>query len=297
MSDSMPGSPLERQLIKVLAENREDSNAMQRQRGNHLKEACRIVETKFGLQKLANLGAKHIAAVVAPWREAHAGKRVLENKLADLRWLCRKIGKQNLMPRSNKELGVDAAARHTRAGKIVSPETWQAIKNAVHHPVVLAQLLLARYFGMRFEETALFRPHRDTDGHRVFIARGSKGGRPRYIVIRTQEQRDALSAARIATTPGRGLIPAAERTFKAWADKVYAMLRSIGVGRASDTTFHDLRRTYAHERLESLMAERGCSRDEAAGIVARELGHNRTEVLDWYVADPDEDDAGAVAVA
>ncbi len=287
MTDPMPDSPLERQVIKLMSENREDSHGMQRQRSNHLKEACRIIETKFGLQKLANLGAKHVAAVVAAWKEAHAGKRVLENKLADLRWMVRKLGKQNLMPRSNKDLGIEPGARHTRAGKVVSAETWQAIQNAVQHPVVLAQLQLARCFGMRFEETALFRPHKDADAHCVRIVRGTKGGKPRFVVIRNQQQRDALAAARAVTTPGRGLIPATERTFKAWSDKVYAMLRSIGVGRATDTTFHDLRRSFAAERMREIMATRRCTWEEAARVVARELGHHRTEVIDWYVTDPD----------
>jgi len=301
MTDRMSNSPLERQVIRVMAENPEDGKGAQRQRSNHLKEACRIVEAKFGLQKLSNLGAKHVAAVVALWKEAHAGKRVLENKLANLRWMVRKIGKQNLMPRSNKELGVTPGARHTRAGKIVSETTWQAIQNAVQHPVVHAQLLLARYFGMRFEETALFRPHKQIDGNRVWINRGSKGGRPRFVVIRNQHQRDALAAAaRAVAGAGLGLIPPEMRTFKAWADKVYEMLRSIGVGRATDTTFHDLRRTYAVERMHEILATRGCSWEEAARVVARELGHNRTEVLDWYMTDadasvPESDEADGAA--
>jgi integrase len=299
-TDPLPRSPLERQIISILAANREDSYATQRQRAMHVKEACRIIETKFGLQKLANLGLKHVTAVVESWRLAHAGKRVLENKLSDLRWMVRKIGKQNLLPRSNSELGIEPAARHTRAGKIVSEEKWREILGAVQHPVVRAQLLLARYFGLRFEETALFRPHQDVDGNRVWIKRGAKGGKPRYVVIRSEKQREALDAARAVAVPGRGVIPVEARTFKAWADKVYEMLRAIGVGQATDTTFHDLRRTFADERMREIMAARGCSREEAAKLVARELGHGRTEVLDWYLPDPDasepeSDEAGGAA--
>ena len=66
--NELPASPLERQLIAVLAANREDSHATQRQRAIHVKEAMRIVETKFGLQKLANLGSKHVAEIVATWK-------------------------------------------------------------------------------------------------------------------------------------------------------------------------------------------------------------------------------------
>jgi integrase len=188
------------------------------------------------------------------------------------------------MPRSNKELGVEPGARHTHAGNIVPESRWQEIKNAVQHPIVLAQLLLARYFGMRFEETALFRPHQQIDGSRVWINRGSKGGRPRYVVVHSQAQRDALAAALAAAKPGRGLIPEEMRSFKAWADKVYNMLRSIGVGRDSGTTFHDLRRSFAADRMVHLVKVRGYSVEEAIHVVARELGHSRAEVIEWYLS-------------
>ena len=239
--NELPTSPLERQLIAVLAANREDSHATQRQRAIHIKEAMRIVESKFGLQKLANLGAKHIAEIVATWKADDQGRRTIENKLADLRWLVRKIGKANLVPRSNRKLGIEPGPRHTRAGNVVSEEKWQSIVNAVQHRGIRAQLLLARHFGMRFEETALFRPYIDARHDRVTITRGTKGGASRFVIIRTLAQADALEAAKAATSGDRGLIPAEYPTFKSYADWVYSQLRAVGIGRATGTTFHDLR--------------------------------------------------------
>ncbi len=284
--NELPTSPLERQLIAILAANREDSFATQRQRSIHVKEACRIVEAKFGLQKLANLGAKHVAAVVETWKAAHADKRVLENKLADLRWLVRKVGKANLMPRSNKDLGIQPAPRHTRAGKIVPPEKFESIVKSVQHPVIVAQIRLARAFGMRFEETALFRPNVDIQDDRVRIARGPKGGKSRFVMIRTRDQLIAIKAAKAVAVGGRGLIPEHFRTLKAFGDWVYAQLRAIGIGRSTDVVFHDLRRTYAVERVRQLVAA-GRDPEAAADLVSRELGHHRREILEWYLGEGD----------
>jgi integrase len=135
---------------------------------------------------------------------------------------------------------------------------------------------------MRFEETALFRPHLDGRHDRVVIRRGTKGGASRFVMIRTMAQADALEAAKAATRGDRGLIPAEYPTFKSYADWVYAQLRSAGIGRVTGTTFHDLRRTYAVDRMSLLLLSGHC-REAAAHVVSRELGHHRAEVLNWYV--------------
>jgi hypothetical protein len=43
--------------------------------------------------------------------------------------------------------------------------------------------------------------------------------------------------------------------------------------------------------MKYLMEVRGRSRDDAAGLVARELGHSRTEILEWYIAEYGDDTA------
>jgi hypothetical protein len=81
--NELPASPLERQLIALLAANREDSHATQRQRAIHIKEAMRLVESRFGLQKIANLGAKHVAEIIATWKAEDQGRRVSVRTVTD----------------------------------------------------------------------------------------------------------------------------------------------------------------------------------------------------------------------
>src|SRR5437660_12533227 len=101
-----PSLPLERQLISTLSQNREDSFATQRKRGYILRGVARMLHEHFGLQKWANLGEKHIAHVLEVMKAEDRGRRSIEEKLSHLRWLVRKIGKANLIPRENHAAGI-----------------------------------------------------------------------------------------------------------------------------------------------------------------------------------------------
>ena len=89
------------------------------------------------------------------------------------------------------------------------------------------------------------------------------------------------------------LIPQEVPTYEKWRQYVYRVLRQAGVGRESDQTFHDLRRGYLCERMKFLMVVKGMDRARAAALVAREAGHHRLEILDWYLADLEESEEAA----
>lgn len=279
-----PSLPLERQLVSILAANREDSFATQRKRSTILSATARHIVDRFGLQKWDNLKQKHVSAVIVNWKAADHGCRSIEEKLTHMRWLLQKIGKPNLLPRTNRELGVEPGPRYTRAGNIVSEDRYQQLVSSMHDPRVQAMLLLARELGLRFKEASLLRPWRDWDGKRVWIKRGSKGGRPRYLYLHNPRQVAALQVARALTSRDQCLIPAHFRTYEQWRQAVYRELRQAGLSRAGNQTFHDLRRTYVHERMQFLVKDCRLEHQRAAALVAREVGHARIEVLDWYVS-------------
>ena len=277
-----PRIPLERQVVSIMAANRENSYATQRKRGDALRAAARSAHERFGLQKWDNLKAKHIQWIVERWKEADQGRRSIDEKLSHLRWLVRKIGKANLVPRSNEELGVAPGPRKTRAGKTISDERFSKIVGDVTDPRLRAALMLGRYLGLRFKEAMLFRPGRDWQRDRVWVKRGPKGGRPRYLFLHNARQREALLGARSLARGEEALIPREMPTYEKWRRCCYEALRKAGMGRKTNVLFHDLRRTYAVERMKGLLA-RGVRRDDAARLVARELGHSRTEILEWYI--------------
>jgi hypothetical protein len=284
MPAKAPDLPLERQLISILAQNREDSYATQRKRGYILSHAAGLIHERFGLQKWENLKAKHIDDIVGAWKLEDNERRSIEEKLSHLRWLVRKIGKANLVPRTNAELGVVPGPRHTRAGKVISDSCLADMLAAVPDERVRTMMLLARYVGLRFKEASLFRPGRDWQGDRVWVKRGTKGGHPRYLWLYNNRQREVLEGARRQAQGDAGIIPQDVRTFEEWRQHVYPILRAAGIGRATDQTFHDLRRTYLCERMKYLITVKGMDRVRASAIVAREAGHHREEILEWYLA-------------
>lgn len=280
--DSPLNLPLERQLASIMARNPDGSYSTQDKRSDTLMSVARFLHEKYGLQKWDNLKLKHVTAVIEKWKSEDAGRRSIDQKLSHMRWLVRHIGKANLMPKTNRELGVEPGPRHTRAGKTISDQTFNKWLADLKDERIQAMLHLGRELGLRFEEAALFRPNRDWDGTRIWVKRGTKGGQPRYLFPYNPRQIQAIERAMALVTGDRGLIPLEARTFKSWAESVYAELRKVGIGRETDMTFHDLRRTYACERMAYLITVKGMSVQSAAGLVSRELGHHRTEILRWY---------------
>ena len=228
--------------------------------------------------------------MVESWKAKYAGKRTLDQKLTHFRWLVRKIGKANLIPRENRELGIKPGPRYTRAGKFVVEERLQEILRGVaDDPRRRMAVLLGRYLGLRMREAMLFRPWRDwEESWRIWVKRGTKGGRPRYLFLWNARQREILEEAR-ALVQGQepALIPEEAASWEQWRQASYHKFRKAGLSKEEDTVFHDLRRTYAGQRMHYLIRVRGLDQEHAERIVTRELGHSRREVLRWYLEDLD----------
>src|SRR5437667_2290111 len=152
---TQPSEPLERQLISIMAENREDAFGTQRKRFLELRAAGNLIKEKFGLQKWDNLKGKHVEFLVEHWKSGYEGSRTLDQKLTHFRWLLGKIGKPILLPRRNAELGIAPGPRYTRQGKIVPDSHLQSALEHLSDPRIRAAVLLARYLGLRFEEASL----------------------------------------------------------------------------------------------------------------------------------------------
>jgi len=245
-----PNTPLERQLISILGANREGSYSTQRARSGNLARAAQALHERFGLQKWANIGAKHVAFLVERWKAGDTRRRSIDAQLTHFRWLVRKLGKANLMPRENRELGVEPGPRYTRAGKFVPQSRLNEILGGVaDDPRRRMAVLLGRTLGLRFREAMLFRPWRDwEESGRIWIKRGTKGGRPRYLFLWNARQREILEEARgLVQGQDAALIPEDAATFEKWRQASYHKLRKAGMSKETDTVFHDLRR-YAGSR-------------------------------------------------
>ena len=277
------------------ANNREGSKATQASRASHLHIVAREL-SEMGYRHLSprNLKRKHVEALVGRWLEAELAVVTVKSRMSTVRWLARKIGKPNVVPKTNAELGIPDRSNAGRASKAftLTPEMLERVPS----PYVRVSLELEEKFGLRREEATKIRPHEADRGIRLAL-QGSwcKGKREREIPIRTDEQRELLERAKALadTTPERSLIP--EETYRKHI-KVYER-QTYAAGIRSP---HGLRHAYAQARYEELtgwpcpaaggppsksLKGEEKKRDEwARSKISEEMGHGRRSVVTAYLA-------------
>ena len=191
------------------ANNREGSAGTQANRASHLHIMAREL-SEMGYRHLSprNFKRKHLDALVGHWLDNGLAIVTIKGRMSTIRWLAAKIGKPNLVPRTNAELGIPDRVHVATASKALTltPELLARVPS----PYVRISLEFEEKFGMRREEAAKIRPHEADQGDKL-VLQGSwcKGKRAREIPIRTAEQRDLVDRAKALaqTTPQGSLIP------------------------------------------------------------------------------------------
>jgi len=125
----------------------------------------------------------------------------------------------------------------------------------------------------------------------VSVVDGTKGGRGREVPITNQRQINALKTAAQAQGKDRAVMPKSEN-WKSWREGGLRDGREI-VRSFSGGGLHELRASYAAERYEKLAGHpapcnggkiENKSLDRTVRLqIARELGHNRIDVVSEYV--------------
>ena len=276
------------------ANNREGSKATQASRASHLHIVAREL-SDMGFRHLSprNLKRKHVDALVDRWLQAGLAVVTIKSRMSSVRWLARKVGKPNVVPRTNAELGIPDRSNTHRASKAFT--LTREMLERVPSPYVRVSLELEEKFGLRREEATKIKPHEADRGDRLFLqGTWCKGKRQREIPIRTAEQREVLERAKALaeTTPERSLIP--EQTYRKHI-KVYER-QTYGAGIRSP---HGLRHAYAQARYEELTgwpcpaaggppskSLKGVKKDRddwARARISAEMGHGRQSIVMTYL--------------
>lgn len=136
-------------------------------------------------------------------------------------------------------------------------------------------VILSRNFGLRVSEVVKLRPC-DISERGIQIVQ-SKGGRDRFVPVRTEQQKEVIKMLR--SNFGDNKLPT-EKYFKTKENSMNRYLRKgmerIGIYTYSDhkTGFHALRKAYATEYYNSLRKE-GKSHTEAWDTVSQDIGHGK----------------------
>lgn len=238
-----------------------------------------------------SLKPKHVEALVNRWNTENLSAGTIKNRMSELRWWAEKVGKQNVIAKSNAHYGIDKRVFVTNVSKARELETNKLKK--ITDPYTKMSLQLEEQFGLRREESIKIRPHQaDHSDHLVLQASWTKGGRARKISIRTLEQREVLNMAKELAGKG-SLIPPDQM----YIDQLKRFENQCG--KAGIDHVHGLRHLYAQQRYFDLMGQpcpaRGGPRSKELTpdqkkldrktrlTISEELGHEREQVTAIYL--------------
>ncbi len=280
------------ELKQLCHRNRDGSYAKQTARERILTLVANEL-TRLGFKFLSAVGLKpkHIEALVKDWIAKGLSAGTIKNRMAELRWLAEKVGKQNVVARSNDYYGIDHRRFVTNISKARTLEAGELQK--VTDAYTRLSLRFQSEFGLRREESIKIRPTQADHGDRLVLqASWCKGGREREIPILTEAQRQLVNEAKQFAGAG-SLIPRdmsykqqlkrfENQCHKAGIDHVHGHRHAYAQRRYLELTGRDCPAAGGKTSKQLSAAEKALDR-EARLTISRELGHEREQVTSIYL--------------
>lgn len=280
-------------LVLLMKRNIDGSYASQAARKNILIQIEKQLK-RGGYRHLTphTLKLKHVKFLVEHWQSQGLSVGTIKNRMAHIRWVFEKTGREHLLPKSNEELGIGKRVFSDNSTN-KAKELDEVKFNAILDPYIKIALELQSAFGLRREEALKFNPSIAIKADRIHLMGSwTKGGKAREVPIRNEYQKQVLERA-IAIAPRGSLIPAGKKYIQQL--KHYEnTCRKVGLCKN-----HGLRHQYAQQRYIELtgmnapkaggLTSRELSREqrsadkEARLIISRELGHEREEITVIYL--------------
>ena len=279
--------------LKVLCEhNRDGSYVNKHNRSKKLQHiANQLHDLGFVNLNAHSLNKKHVETLVAYWTKQNLSPRSQANYLAYVRWWAKKVGRSDVMYRTNLEYGIVGTSHKSIKSKAwtVTPAQLALIRD----PYLRLSIRMQQSFGLRREESMKYRSSY-ADHHDYIDLKGSwtKGGRPRMIPVTMPDQRPLLDEVR--ETIGDGSLIPPDLKFVEQMKKYEMQTTDAGM-----KNLHGLRHGYAQRRYLMLtgwpcpyqggkvkreMTKEEFARDqEARFTVSQELGHGRIEITSVYI--------------
>ena len=276
-------------LEQILSHNRDGSYSTKAARSDILHQCVNNLN-ELGSRRieLQNLKPKHVEKLVEHWKDKGLKSATIYNKVSHLRWLTQKLNKQNIIPRTNAELGVENRSYVATVDRSQPPPTVSQLEKFTAREKL--SIDLQREFGMRrkeslkFNHTQALSPYSDKV---KMTGSWCKGGRPRTLEIRTQSQRDLIDKVKAIVPKNESMIPKGQ-SYKS------AMMAISNKCYLADIRQHGNRHAYAQGRYLELTGRhspvKGIDppiRDEidkmARAVITRELGHSRLDETNSYL--------------
>jgi hypothetical protein len=279
-------------LKEMCRRNRDGSYATQADRERGLaQDADSLFELGFRNLRATSLKPKHIHRLLEKWKVDGLSAGTIKNRMAHLRWWAQKIGKPNIIPRSNDDCGIERRVFVTNVSK--ARDLAEEALAKITDPFTRMSLLFEKWFGLRKEESIKIQPEwADRGDHIVLKASWTKGSKERAIPIRNLFQRQLLDEAKAFA--GKGSLIPAELTYIQQRRRFEHQCKKAGIDHV-----HGLRHHWAQDLYLLLTgwecparggktsrqltkAEKKIDR-EARLTISRELGHEREQVVAIYL--------------
>jgi site-specific recombinase XerC len=251
---------------------------------------------------VSDFKGRHVNALLKYWNRQGLAVATVKNRLSALRWALKQAGNSGAI-KSNEELHI--ANRVYATNKNKAHPLASKVAAGVERPPgmsdnVWLSIRLQANFGLRSEEGMKFQARFALAGKTVedverIHLKGSwcKGGRERWIPVRTAKQRELLrEAMRLANHETGSLIPDGV-TYKTQLARFKHETNVAGLGKT-----HGFRHWYAHERYKEMTGwdcravaghDRAFTLEEkkldilAREEVSKELGHGRLKISSNYL--------------
>jgi hypothetical protein len=245
-------------ILSSLERNKDGSFATQANRKSILLQITKDLK-KVGFSKVTanNFGNKHCCALRDHWKAQGLATATIKNRLACVRWLGEKLGKE--LP-DNRKLEIENRKYSDNSINKAQEIDFKKLSALTDRQALAIQL--QREFGLRREESLKFNPVYADKGNKIELkASWTKGGRPRSIPILSEKQRELLNSVK-SLVGNNSLIE---------KDKEYIQARESldkACQRAEIKNMHGFRHKYAQERYKALTG-RECPK--AGGLTSKEL--------------------------
>nr|WP_269106752.1 phage integrase N-terminal domain-containing protein [Massilia sp. TS11] len=280
------------ELKQLCDRNHDGSFASRADRSRLLSQAAAQLE-RLGFRDMhaTSLKPKHVAALLNKWRADGISTGAMKNRMSALRWWAEKIGKENIIERSNAAYGIEQRKFVTNVSKakVVDRQTLDRVKDAY----TAASLRLQAAFGLRREESIKIDPKwADQVDYLRLKDSWTKGGKYREIPITNKLQREALDHAK-QVAKGGSLIPG-HMNYRGQLQRFRSECNRVGINGV-----HGLRHKYAQDRYKQLTgwaapaaggpkSKALSAKDKAIDLAARlalskELGHGREQITAVYL--------------
>jgi hypothetical protein len=280
-------------LKQLCMRNRDGSFATQADRQHILNlVANQLHEMGFRHMDAHSLKPKHVEKLVERWLGEDLSAGTLKNRMTALRWWAEKIGKENVVARSNDAYGIPDRVFVTNVSKATELDAEKV--GQIRDAYIQMSLRLQAAFGLRREASIKIIPALADQGTWLVLQESwNKGGREIRLPILTPEQRDLLDQAK-ALAQGKSLVAPGHTTYRDYLAHFRYECKRVGIH-----AFHGHRHFYAQARYKALTGhecparggptskqltpEQKAADREARQTISHEMGHNREQITAVYL--------------